>query len=129
MRNKLVIISLVLLSLTASNMNGQQRQRPSAKDMAKRQTEMMVKSLNLDEEQEKTVEAINLKYADKFQKIREEAAGDREKMRTLRSNLVNNKNKELEKVLSEEQFERYKELEEERAKEMKNGPRGGRGER
>lgn len=129
MRNKLVIVTLIILSFTACNSTGQRHRIPSAKDMAKRQTEMMTKSLDLNDQQQNSVSTINLKYAEEFQNLREEAGGDREKMRTLRNDLVNKKNEELAKVLSEEQFERYKELEEERAKEMRNGPRGERGER
>ncbi|WP_430815620.1 hypothetical protein [Carboxylicivirga sp. RSCT41] len=129
MSNKLVIVSLLILSLTACNLNGQQRRMPSAKEMSERQTEMMVKNLDLTDQQQKTVSEINFKYAEKFQNLREEAKGDREKMRTLRNDLVNNKDEELKDVLSSVQFEKYKKLEEERAKEMRNGRRGGRGER
>ncbi|WP_289054622.1 hypothetical protein [Carboxylicivirga marina] len=129
MGNKLVVIALLMMSLIACNTNGQQRKRASAEDMAKHQTEMMEKSLDLSSEQSKTVSELNLKYAEKFKKIKEEAGGDREKMRTLRGELLNKKNDELKEVLSEEQFEKYIKLEEERAKEMRNGRRGGRGER
>ncbi|MCG8582028.1 MAG: DUF4890 domain-containing protein [Bacteroidales bacterium] len=129
MSNKLVIVSLLIMSLAACNLNGQQRRMPSPKEMSERQTEMMVKNLALTEQQEKAVSEINFKYAGKFQNLRKEAAGDREKMRTLRNDLVNNKNEELKNILSSEQFEKYKKLEEERAKEMRNGRRGGRGER
>jgi Skp family chaperone for outer membrane proteins len=129
MINKIVIVSVFLMSLAACNLIGQQRKMPSAKDMAERQTEMMTKNLDLSEKQQKAISTINLKYAEEIQKIRQEAAGDREKMRKLRDDLVINKNDELKGILSSEQFEKYKKLEEERAKEMRNGRRGGRGGR
>jgi Spy/CpxP family protein refolding chaperone len=129
MSNKLVVFAVIVLSLSACNLNGQKRGQWSPKDMAKRQTEMMSKSLDLTEEQKESVFAINLKYAEEMKKSMADNKGDREKMRTLRNQLNEKKNADLKETLSSEQFEKYIKLLEERAEEMRNGRKKGRGER
>ncbi|MBR8535602.1 hypothetical protein KEM09_01975 [Carboxylicivirga mesophila] len=129
MSNKLVVFTVILIVAGACNLKSSQRQNWSAEDMAKRQTIMMQEALQLTEEQRSKIERINLKFADQFKKLRDNTQGDREKMRILRDDLRDAKYKELEAVLSTEQFEKYIVLEEERAKEMRNGHRGERGDR
>lgn len=129
MGNKLVVFAVIIMSLSACNVNGQQRRQWSPEDMAERQTEMMNENLDLSEDQLISVKTINLKYAKEFQNSRDEIRGDREKMRTLRDQLKEKKNAELKEVLNSEQFDKYVKLEEERAKEMRNGRRNGRGGR
>ena len=78
----------------------------TAKEMADYQNELMAKELNLTEEQKKSVEQINLKYA-----IKQKALIDKEgsmfgKMGDMKK-IKKNKNAELEKVLTEEQLEKY----------------------
>ena len=129
MGNKLVILFVISLSFFACSLTGQKQKQWSSKDMAERQTQMMKEQLNLSEQQCSQIETINLKYAKEFEMLKQKADGDREKMRTLRGDLINNKNEELKTVLTSEQFIKYKMLEEERAKEMRNGHRGERRER
>lgn len=129
MDNKLVILLVISLSAFACNLTGQKQNKWSPKEMAEQQTKMMSDQLNLSEVQYTQVETVNLKYAEEFEKLREKAGGDREKMRILRGDLINNKNDELKEILTSEQFEKHKMLEEERAKEMRNGRRSERRER
>ncbi len=129
MGNKAVILLVISLSIFACNFASRQPRQWSPKDMAERQTQMMNEQLNLSEQQLKQVESINLNMAKEFENLRNESDGDREKMRILRNDLMTRKNQKLEEVLTTEQFERYLMLEEERAKEMRNGRRGERGRR
>lgn len=121
-----VLLVVVLIGLNVTIAEAQQRKRMSPDEMAKRQTEMMTSELDLSADESEAIEAINLKYALKLDKMRDEAAGDRDKMRSLRDEMISEKDKELQSILNEEQFKKYKQLEEERIKEMRNGQRGGR---
>lgn len=129
MSNKLVVLAVIVLSLMACQISGQKRQKLSVEEMAERQTQMMDENLNLSEDQYNTILTINLKYAKEFQNSRDNFKGDREKMRSLRGDLNEKKNAELREVLNADQFDNHIKLEEERAEEMRNGRRNGRGER
>lgn len=88
-----------------------QRQRPprgggERGDMAERQAALIDK-MNLSTEQATKFKAINQKYLQQMQALRENNPGDRqammEKMRPLREN----QNKEVQSILSSEQYEIY----------------------
>jgi len=121
MSNKLVVITVLLILISACGSNSQKNKKWSSEDLAKRQTEIMIKELSLTEEQEVVVTKINMDFASELNRIREDAAGDREKMRTLRSETIRKKKNKLKEILNEEQFAKYNMLEQERAKEMRNG--------
>jgi len=121
MSHKLVVITVLLILISACGSNSQKNKKWSSEDLAKRQTEIMIKELSLTEEQEVVVTKINMDFASELNRIREDAAGDREKMRTLRSETIRKKKNKLKEILNEEQFAKYNMLEQERAKEMRNG--------
>jgi len=121
MSHKLVVITVLLILISACGSNSQKNKKWSSEDLAKRQTEIMIKELSLTEEQEIVVTKINMDFASELNRIREDAAGDREKMRTLRSETIRKKKNKLKEILNEEQFAKYNMLEQERAKEMRNG--------
>ena len=121
MSHKLVVITVLLILISACGSNSQKNKKWSSEDLAKRQTEIMIKELSLTEEQEAVVTKINIDFASELNRIREDAAGDREKMRTLRSETIRKKKNKLKEILNEEQFAKYNMLEQERAKEMRNG--------
>jgi len=97
-------------------------QRPDAnatpEERAKTQTASLTESLKLSEEQQKQVYTLNLDRAKKMQEMRAAGDVDREKMRESMD--VFNKN--LAKVLTPEQQEKYAKILEER-----RGNRGGGG--
>lgn len=142
-------------SMMAQGDNPQNRERRqfNPEEMMKRRTEQMVKDYGLNEEQTKQLQELNAKFAqtmgrgrgfrpggDRGQRPerRERMAAPRtdsttvngqrpepngfERMREARENY----DKELQKILTEEQFKAYKADEEKR---MNRGPRGGRGPR
>lgn len=95
-----------------------QRQQRTPEDMAKAETEWMVKELSLDKAMEKKVSELQLKYAKKQAEMRAAAmnSGDRETMRTNQQKLMTEKDAEIKKLLGDKTFELYqKKVEERRA--------------
>ena len=97
----------------------------SAEDRAKRQTDMMKDELKLNQDQEKKVYAINLKYSDKMKDVRQIA--DTSARRKSFESLNKQKDEELKKVLTADQFKSYQKLVADmRAKRQQGGgPQGG----
>ncbi len=83
---------------------GQGRMQMSAKEMAKKQTDWMKGFLDLTKEQLTQIEKINLKYAEKLQAQRQSAMGNRDTMQSLMTKLTREKDEELKKVLTEDQY-------------------------
>lgn len=100
-------------------------QRPNAnatpEERAKTQTASLTESLTLSEEQQKQVYTLNLDRAKKMQEMRNSQNGDRTQMRESMENF----NKELTKVLTPEQQEKYKKILEERRSNRGGGGGGG----
>lgn len=127
-----LMMAAVALMFVCSASFGQQRERPSSEDIAKRQTEQMTKSLSLTDDQKSKVEAINLKYAKKqdnaFKSNKEEKQARREEMKKNHEA----KDAELKGVLSSEQYVKYQEKQQERknkagerGEKRQKGPRSG----
>jgi periplasmic protein CpxP/Spy len=114
-----VVASLFLVTITSSA----QHQRPSAEDMAKRETESMKAKLDLSAEQLTSVEALNLKYAKKMDEMFQQGkpGGNREEMESKMKEIETQKRDELAKVLNTEQLKKYDELVADRHK-NKPGP-------
>ena len=92
-------------------------------EMAKRQTEWMVKELSLNKDQAAKVEKLNTDFSEKMEKLRLESAGDREAMRSKMQTIRTEQQDELKKILTKEQFETYQKKMEER-REARGGERG-----
>lgn len=88
-----------------------ERQMPPPEEMAKRQTQMMKDSLQLDEKQIAKVEAINLEYSQKMRKLMESEVPQGEKMQELQL-MQTNKDYEIKKCLNKEQAKRYQKMQE-----------------
>jgi protein CpxP len=102
-------------------------------EMAKKQTERMAIDLKLNEKQKTEVAAINLKYAKLRSEIMKANQGDPSKREAARAKMQETetqKNAELKKVLSDEQFKLYDELNKKRQEErrQKMGQSKGQGE-
>ncbi len=78
----------------------------TAKEMADYQDKLMVEELDLTEEQQKSVKEINLRYAIKQKTLIEKEGSMFGKIGDMKK-VKKNKNAELEKVLTESQFEKY----------------------
>lgn len=94
---------------------------------AERQTAQMKQRLSLTADQEPTVAAINLKYAQQMQSILENGQRNRGTLKQVRD-LTNGKDDELKKVLNKDQYRQYETFRDEQKDRMKQG-RGLRGNR
>ena len=122
----LVLFAMLFATISMAQDRGMGNFDP--KEMAKRQTEELTKTLDLNKDQQKKVLDLNLKQAEKMQAMREEmrnGGGDREAMRGKMMQLREEQNKEMKKVLTESQYKKYeKYLEERRNMRGQGGPGG-----
>ena len=100
---------MVLCMLMTLSVCAQQRQRMSAEERAKTETEMMKKELNLTAAQAHKVDSIALHYAQKLDGVM--ATGEREKMREAFQANTEEKDKAFKAILTDDQYKKYKELE------------------
>lgn len=84
----------------------------SPEERAKNLTEWMKIELGIDTSLVETVHIINLKYAIKIENLKMSHSGRVKKFRELRS-LSSNKDRELKKVLTKDQFKVYEKKKEE----------------
>jgi len=95
---------------------GQERQKMSAEEMAKKQTERMEQKLSLTSEQKAKVEAINLKYAKQQQAEFQKKEAERKAKIAEMEKIRNEKNTELKAVLTADQYNKYQEQRKEKGK-------------
>ena len=119
MRKGLIAIIMAFASITAFA----QRQDSNAtpEDRAKTQTATLTENLKLSEDQQKQVYDLNLARAKKMQEMRNSQNQDRSQMRESMENF----NKDLAKVLTPEQQEKYTKMMEERRANRGGGGGGG----
>ena len=94
-------IALVILQFSFS------QDSLSAQQIADYQNKLMDKELNLNEEQQKIVSEINLRYSKQQKSLIEKEGSMLGKMGDFRK-LKKSKDTELESILTESQFEKYK---------------------
>jgi len=98
------------------------------KEMAKRQTEELTEVLDLNKDQQKKVLELNTESGEKMSAMRGEmmnGGGDREAMREKMMKIREDQNKEMKKILTEDQYKKYeKYLEERRGQRGQGGPGG-----
>lgn len=105
----LAIIALFLtFNLTANAQRGGKSFNPE--QMAEKQTTRMTEKLGLDETQTLKVQEINLVYAKKMQEAHESNKGNREAMKEIGTAIREEKNVEMQQVLTVEQFSAYEEM-------------------
>lgn len=115
------IVTLVLISFStaiAQSPSGQ-GQRRNPEEMATRQTERMTTDLKLNDKQKTEVAAINLKYAKLRSELFQANQGDREAARAKMQVMDTQKNDELKKALTADQFKLYEEQEKKRQEERR----------
>jgi len=120
MEKKHVIITALFGLMLLSNPLFAQKllmEKPAA-ERAKMQTQRMAGTLKLDSAQTGKVEKINLKYAQKLDPIMLGNANRMSKLKAVRA-LQNEKEAELKQVLSQEQFNQFKQQQQERKDEIR----------
>jgi len=113
---QITFLAVVLILTGSLNALSQKRQQRSAEDMAKQQTDWMKQELKLSKEQEKEIYRINLETSKRMKETWKKYRGNREMMQSAMKNNRVQRDKELKKALSEEQFKLYKK----RIKEMRD---------
>ncbi len=119
----LKILSLFLaLFLVGANTSFAQSQKTELTDEQKEELaqnmEEFLEVLDLSEEQKPKFEAITKKYAEQMKAVKESGGGKYKMYKKVKS-IQKNKNSEMEKLLSEDQYKVYLEKQEEMQKEMK----------
>jgi len=120
MKRRLITVLMMMLfvTVTFAQGQGQRMQARSPEDMAKAETEWMMKELSLAKDMEKKVYDLQLKYSKKQTEMRQAAmnAGDREAMRASMDKINTERDAEMKKLLGDKKYEEYqKKLEERRA--------------
>ncbi len=110
-----LLVVFMMLTLTVYAQNASDRQRKTPEDRAQIQSTWMLKNLNLDSLQAEKVQVINRRYAWKNEPILASGASNLSKFNKLKS-LQNEKDAELKKIFTPEQFKQY-ELHKEELKE------------
>jgi len=119
-----IFLVSIIAVLSSTGLYAQKGNKRSAEDIASRQTEWMVKELSLDKVQAEKISAINLNFTKQMFSVREKHMGDREAMQSEMKKYRKEKDTEMKKVLTEDQFKLYeKKLAEMR--EQRKGNRGG----
>ena len=120
-----IIFSLISLSLVFFSCAGTKTvaqtpdntQDMNLEQMAEQQTAQMAEQLKLTTKQNIEVKAINLKYAEKLQIIRQQPRS-RSKMKAFK-NTIKKKNEEMKTILTRKQYADYEKILKERKDKMK----------
>lgn len=123
MKKGLVLAMLVMFTSVVAF--AQEAAKPDNKrpDPSKRY-EQMAKELDLNEKQSKEFIKINKDFSDKAKKLRDVANTDKEKARTDMIRMRNDRNDQIKKVLTDDQFKNFQDKEKKQF-----GQRKGSGER
>jgi periplasmic protein CpxP/Spy len=132
MKQRIYFLAVMLLFATMVTaqppQGGPGGQQMDPEEMAKRQTDEMVKDLGLDAKQTEKVSAINKKYADKMGEMFKNPQGDRDGMREKMQAMRTEKDAELKTVFTADQFVKYQENEKKRMANFRQGPPPGAGD-
>lgn len=109
---------LLLFSFITTSLYSQQKDIPSASERATKLTEWMKTNLQLTDEQVPKVQDINMKYANKMEELKNNVAGKRQKLLTLKEN-EKAKDAELKQVFADNQYKTYLTKKEELKKQLK----------
>jgi hypothetical protein len=107
---KLGILAMVLVLVTSVAMAQRGGQNFDPEERAKSQTEQLKKVLDLDKGQEKKVYELNLKAGNEMAEMRKDmqgGGGDRDAMRKKFMAMREKHNKEMKKILSDDQYKKY----------------------
>jgi len=97
---------LFITSINAQSVNRDSLKNATPEQRAQIQSNMMKNKLALTDDQYKQVSDINLKYARKMDNLKLNGGGKFSKARKAKS-ILSDKDDELQKVLTKEQFEKY----------------------
>jgi len=113
---KLFVLSIMFLA-TITLATAQQRQGMPPEERAKAQTERLEKLLSLTADQKTKVHAIELEIGKEMTEQRQKTQGDREAMRAAMQEVNKKRDEKYKAVLTADQFKKYLEDNEQRARE------------
>lgn len=105
---KVIGLFLVILISTVSVFAQKDQRGKRGGDPAQR-CEKMIAELKLDEKQAAEFRKINTEFREKMLKEREAIEADRQKMREQMKTLRNDRDEQLKKILTDEQYKQYQE--------------------
>lgn len=121
---KVIGLFLVILisSVSVFAQNGE-RDGKKADDLAQ-YCEKMIADLKLDEKQAADFRKVETEFRDKMKAERQQADSDRQKMREKMETLRNDRDTEMKKILTEDQYKQYLEKQRSQSTRKGNGRRG-----
>ena len=120
-----ILASLFALNVSAQGPGGPGRGFQMTEDDIKERAGNTAKALELNEEQHKKIEAVDMDFYNKMQIERQKmgSAGgpppDREAMREKMMQMRDDRNAQYEQILTPEQYKKFLELQEQRRNEMR----------
>lgn len=124
---KIIALCLLIVATSVSAFAFNSKPQDKKPDPAKR-FEQLVKELKLDEKQTKEFKKINDDFIAKLKKERESTSSDREKKRENMKAMTDERDKQIKKVLTEEQYKQYKDKEQ-KQRERRQGQKQGQGQK
>lgn len=109
---KVIALFLVILISTVSVFAQKEKRGGRNGDLAQR-SEKMVEALKLNEQQAAEFRKVNAEFKEKMMKEREAVNADREKMRAKAQEMRKEKDAQIKKILTDEQFQQYLEKQKE----------------
>ena len=117
---KKIFVIITMLAAMANFASAQQRQRLSAEENVKSQTERLDKLVTLTAEQKTKIEAINLDLAKQMDKQMQNNQGNRDAIRNAMQEIDKTRDAKYKEVLKDEQFKKYTDDKTQRQKELEN---------
>ena len=101
-----ILTALLAITLQARGQASQQLKNSTPEERAQKITDWMKTTLQLSDEQATSIHAINIKYANQNESLKEDASGRRAKHKKLKDS-QEAKDQELKGMLTPEQFKTY----------------------
>jgi hypothetical protein len=114
---QLIFISTLLIVLSVNVFAQDFETKRTAEERARFQTEWMKQSLGLSDDQQAQVDPLNLKYARQMDGVKN-ISGKFAKLKKAKS-IMDEKDKELKKILNKDQYQLYQDKKEELLEKMK----------
>lgn len=126
---KIIVLCMIVLGSSLSVFAQEKGRRPQGQkgeDPAKR-IEKIAKELNLDETKTKEFQKINTEFMEKMRSEMSTSKEDRAKAREKMESLRKDRDEQIKKMLTEEQYKKYQEIEKKNQKQMQQGRKQGDG--
>lgn len=121
MKNIITALILLLSFSSFSQERGEAREERSSEEMATLMAKRVSMQLDLNEEQQTKLKALYLKGIEERKEMRTENREERAEMREERQDMMEKYQEQMKQILTEEQFNKFKELQEKRRRGRQRG--------